>query len=63
MVNTSLEKAHIKLYSIIGKLIISKTFTLQNGAVTIEIPNISKGLYILDVNDGINTTNFKVIKK
>jgi photosystem II stability/assembly factor-like uncharacterized protein len=63
MANTSLEKAHIKLYSIIGKLILSKTFTLQNGAVTIEIPNISKGLYILDVNDDINTTNFKVIKK
>ena len=63
MANNSLETAHIKLYSIIGKVILSKTFVLQNGAVTIDIPNISKGLYVLDVNDGTTTTNFKVIKK
>jgi Secretion system C-terminal sorting domain/Thrombospondin type 3 repeat len=63
MANNSLETAQIKLYSIIGEVILSKTFALQNGAVTIDLPNISKGLYVLDVNDGSTSTNFKVIKK
>lgn len=63
MPDTTLENVHIKLYSIIGEIIISKTFALQNGSITIDIPNISKGIYILDVNNGITTTNFKIIKK
>ncbi len=61
--NTSLEIIHIKLYSIIGEVILSKNYALQNGAVTIDVPNISGGIYILDVNDGTTTSNFKVIKK
>jgi photosystem II stability/assembly factor-like uncharacterized protein len=63
MANTSLENVHIKLYSIIGKVIFSNTFALQNGAITIDVPNISEGIYVLDINDGVTTTNFKVIKK
>ena len=63
MANTSLEKVQVKLYSVVGKVIISKDFALQNGSVTIDIPSISEGMYILDVNDGVTTTNFKVIKK
>ena len=65
-INTSdalLETIQVKLYSIIGKVILSKTYALNNGSITINLPNISKGIYILNVNDGITTTNFKVIKK
>jgi len=61
--DASLETIEVKLYSVIGKLILSKSYALQNGAVTLNIPNISKGIYILNVNDGLSTTNFKVIKK
>ncbi len=60
--DASLETIEVKLYSVIGKLILSKSYALQNGAVTLNTPNISKGIYILNVNDGIVTTNFKVIK-
>ncbi len=63
MSNSSLEMVHIKLYSIVGKVILSKDYSLQNGRITIDIPSISKGVYILDINDGAKTTNFKVIKK
>ena len=63
MGNTSLGTVQIKLHSIIGKVILSKTFALQNGAVTINIPNISEGIYVLNINDGMTNTNFKVIKK
>ncbi|RLD28453.1 MAG: hypothetical protein DRI75_06620 [Bacteroidetes bacterium] len=61
--DASLETIHIKLYSVIGKLILSKQYSLQNGVATINLPNISKGIYILNANDGITITNFKVIKK
>jgi hypothetical protein len=63
MANTSLETIQVKLYSIIGKVVLSKNYTLQYGAVTIDIPNISKGIYLLKINDAMTTTNFKIIKK
>ncbi|MCH7524947.1 MAG: thrombospondin type 3 repeat-containing protein, partial [Bacteroidetes bacterium] len=61
--DASLETIEVKLYSVIGKLVLSKQYLLQNGVTTIDLPNISKGIYILNVNDGITTSNFKVIKK
>jgi len=63
MANVTLENVDVKLYSMIGKVIISKAFKLQNGAVTMDLPEMSAGIYILDLNDGNTTTNFKIIKK
>ncbi len=61
--NSILEALDVKLYSLVGQVILSKTFNLQNGAVTIDMSKVSQGVYILDVNDGSVTKNFKVIKK
>ncbi len=61
--NGSLKSIDVKLYSLIGRVVLSKTYSLQNGSITISIPDISEGVYILDVNDGNSTSNFKVIKK
>jgi len=61
--NWSLKTIDVTLYSLIGTLVLSESYTLEQGAVTINIPEISGGLYLLEVNDGKTTTNFKVIKK
>ncbi len=61
--DASLEIIEVKLYSVIGKLILSKQYSLQNGVATINLPNISKGVYFININNGSSTTNFKVIKK
>jgi ribosome-binding factor A len=63
MGKTDVKNVHIKLVSLVGKVILSKDFSLNNGTTLIEVPNLATGVYLLDVNDGNSTTNFKIIKK
>ncbi len=63
MGQTDAKNIHVKLVSLVGKLILSKDFSLTNGTTLIEVPDLATGIYLLDVNDGNSTTNFKIIKK
>ena len=63
MGRTEAQKVHIKIISMIGKVVLSKEYTPNSGAILIETPNLASGVYLLDINDGQTTTNFKIIKK
>jgi hypothetical protein len=61
--NASVKKIEVALYSILGKLILAKSLELNNGKASIYVSNISTGMYLLVVDDGIEQSNYKVIKK
>lgn len=63
MGRSNVEKASVKLVSMIGKVVLHKDYTLNNGTILIEVPGLATGVYILDINDGTTTKNFKIIKK
>ena len=59
----SIEKIEVTLYSILGKSLLSKSFMLNNGKASLDVSNISTGMYILVINTGKEQTNYKVLKK
>jgi hypothetical protein len=58
-------KVTIQLHNIIGQLVYSKTETISNGKLshTINLNNVSKGLYTIKINVGDSYTSSKVIIK
>ena len=61
--DTSIEKIEVTLYSILGKSLLSKSFKLNNGKASLDVSNISTGMYLLVINTGKEQTNYKVLKK
>jgi len=61
--DTSIKTIEMTLYSILGKALLSQSVSLNNGAASLNISNISTGMYLLVVNTGKEQSTFKVLKK
>jgi len=61
--DNNLDKINIKLFSVIGELLMSKPIEVVNGEAVLNMSNISTGMYMLIVNTGKEQTNYKVLKK
>ena len=61
--DSSIEKIDVVLYSLLGKSLLSQSFNLNNGKATLNVSNVSSGMYLLVVNTGKEQTNYKVLKK
>ncbi len=59
----STKKAHVTLHSLIGKLIFSKSVNIENGEAIINTPNITSGVYILNINASGKQSNHKLIRE
>ncbi len=54
----------VKIFNSVGQLLQSKDFgTLNNGPhkITLDLPNLNRGIYLYSVSDGRNTINGKLI--
>jgi Secretion system C-terminal sorting domain len=58
----NLEKASLKIISILGQIILEKQ-NLSGNDFNFDVSNLSKGIYIMEVNDGVSVTNSKFIKE
>lgn len=64
--NPSLNKIEIKLHSLEGKLVFSKTFkNLERGNIekTISLKSLTSGRYQLEVSNGIEKTSIPILKR
>lgn len=61
--DTSLKTLDIALYSVIGELIFAKSVKVSNGEVKLDVSTITAGMYLLNVNTGLDQLNYKVLKK
>ncbi len=61
--DATIEKLNLVLYSLLGKSLISKSIYLNNGKATLDISNLSTGMYLLVVNTDKEQSTFKVLKK
>lgn len=61
--DATIEKIDVALYSLLGKTLISQSINLNNGKTTLNISNLSTGMYLLIVNTGKEQITFKVLKK
>ncbi len=52
----------LKLYSLVGQEIISNIYKQQENIFTVNMKDVKKGIYLLDINDGTKSLYFKVIK-
>ncbi|QVY66046.1 T9SS type A sorting domain-containing protein [Polaribacter sp. Q13] len=57
------ETVTIKLHTILGGLVFSKTESVQDNEVTLNTTNLAKGMYILSVKSSTKSENIKVLKK
>jgi len=55
--------AQIEMYSLIGKRILAKEFSLQNGESVIDVRNIPTGVYILKAHTNGEILTFKMVKR
>ena len=55
------EKLTINIYDILGKKVINRIITKEKPRV--QISHLSKGIYIVEINDNGNLQSFKLIKK
>ena len=63
MGRTEAKNVSIRLVSMIGKVVLSQSYSVINGVIVIDTPNLATGVYLLDINDGNTTSNYKIIKK
>ena len=61
--DSTVKNIDVTLFSIIGKLLISKSFRLNNGKTILDVSDISSGMYLLVINTGKEKINYRVIKK
>jgi hypothetical protein len=57
-----LENASIKIISILGQTVLEKQ-NLSGNNLSLDVSTLSKGIYILELNDGVSLTNSKFIKE
>ena len=58
-VNSNSEKNYISFYDITGKLLFSKEFNLSS--ISINISDLSKGIYILRIENELGLFNKKIL--
>ena len=61
--NVSIKKVDLLLTSALGKVLVSKTVELKYGKTTLDVSNLTSGIYILKVRSIEGQTNFKILKK
>ena len=61
--DASLKSIDLTLTSVYGKVMFSKTVNLNYGKATLDVSNLTSGLYILTVPSEEGQTNLKIIKK
>ena len=49
---------NIKIIDLTGKVVISESFSKK-----LDVQNLNKGLYFIEVSNGTTTKNFKFLKK
>ena len=54
------EKATVKLFNILGKQVMQSSFTTKN-VQDISLPKLSTGVYIVQLENGTNKINKKII--
>ena len=59
---TTIEKANLKITSILGQSVLEKQ-NLSGTDFSLDVSTLSKGMYILELNDGFSITNTKFIKE
>ena len=55
------ENAEIKLFTILGKQVVSKSITTKEGNNTIDVSNLSNGVYLVQLTTKEGTLNKKVV--
>lgn len=60
--DNNLENANLKIISILGQTVQEKQ-NFSGNNFSLDVSNLSKGIYILELNDGISITNSKFIKE
>jgi ELWxxDGT repeat protein len=58
----NLENASIKIISLLGQTVIEKQ-NLSGNNLNVEVSNLTAGMYVIEVNDGISKFNSKFIKQ
>ena len=58
----NLENANLKITSILGQTVLEKQ-NLSGNDFNINVSNLTKGIYIIELNDGVSVINSKFIKE
>ncbi|MEE9349787.1 MAG: fibronectin type III domain-containing protein [Flavobacteriaceae bacterium] len=53
----------LSVYSVLGQQVISKTYTVANEAVSLDLQNLNSGTYFVKILVGDKTKTIKIIKK
>lgn len=61
--NETVQKAVITVYNTSGKIIYTRGYSNQSGVLTIDLPDMSDGLYMLKLVANNQETTFKLLKK
>ncbi|MBC9914392.1 T9SS type A sorting domain-containing protein [Chitinophaga varians] len=61
--NKPVSRAVVTLYDANGKIVYSRVYTQQSGAITIEPGDIGNGMYMLKLNGDQREQTFKLLKK
>lgn len=58
----NLENANLKIVSILGQVVLEKQ-NISGNNFNLDISNLSKGIYVIELNDGVSISNCKFIKE